>query len=124
MNFGSFDASAHRNRIIEETQNRGYKINYGYVSNTNKKPTSTKGVFVAVLAICGLSYLAWKKVISPTVEFLKTVLEPDDIKIDNDRVVRTKEDKRILSGQIVRTYSLKNEVNHVKMANPEAITDV
>lgn len=124
MNFGSFDASAHRNRIIEETQNRGYKINYGYVPNTNKTPTSTKGVFVAVFAICGLTYLAWKKVISPTVEFLKTVLDPDDVKTDNDRVVRTKEDKRILSGQIIRTYSLKNEVNHVKMANPEAITDV
>lgn len=124
MNFGSFDASAHRNRIIEETQNRGYKINYGYVPNTNKKPTSTKGVFVAVFAICGLTYLAWKKVISPTVEFLKTVLDPDDVKTDNDRVVRTKEDKRILSGQIIRTYSLKNEVNYIKMANPEAITDV
>lgn len=124
MNFGSFDASAHRNRIIEETQNRGYKINYGYVPNANKKPTNTKGVFVAVFAICGLTYLAWKKVISPTVEFLKTVLDPDDVKTDNDRVVRTKEDKRILSGQIIRTYSLKNEVNRVKMANPEAITDV
>lgn len=127
MDFGTFNTSSTTNRIINETKERDYKINYGYIPNraynNNKNKNNAKTLFT-VFAICGATYLLWKKIISPTIEILKQVIDPNDLTTNNDRIIKTNEDKRILSGKIKRFSSLSEETKYIKQTNPSLITDV
>lgn len=128
MDFGTFSTSSTTtNRIIKETEEKGYKINYGYIPNrsyNNDKNKNNAKTWFAVFTICGATYLLWKKIISPTIEILKQFIDPNDLTTNNDRVVKTNEDKRILSGKIKRFSSLSKEVEYAKHNDPSLIIDV
>jgi hypothetical protein len=116
MNIGTF--SADTNRIYREAQNKDYNMNYTRVHNTKYESPDKKKTVGGIIAIGVLSYIAWKNVIKPTINFVKSIMDEIKPEEKESRIMKEKDDKRIFDGHI-RVLS-KAEADKIR-ADPNVI---